>query len=311
MLRVFVSLSILILVSSIPVKAAELPEKWKHLASNVVVWFETSGRDWGTITPDFDCQGMSAGAFQWNIGKGSLWSEVLSKVPSTQFQESMPTYGTEFRSALSKGRAAAMAYVRQFQVIRHPEICKGNRRGASWSSDGSKFAGEVASLMKSPPVRAIQQIAIDRETSAGWNYATWWARGRRGSEAAPTFVELVFFTDTKNFNGIWKNEANPAAVVAFRNGRTNEAVKKEILSYMTSETENQFGVDDSIRNAQLWSSIDASDEQIDLLTFAYLVATNIAKEEAKQFRLMTLSRRGTIIFNDGWVNGERKKFLYP
>jgi hypothetical protein len=67
------------------------------------------------------------------------------------------------------------------------------------------------------------------------------------------------------------------------------------------------------RNADLWRDRKVTDDDLNLLCFAYLIATNTSPthQGASQFRLNTLSRRGTIIFNDGYVNNTRKTFDYP
>lgn len=91
----------------------------------MVAWFETSGVGYGMVTLDFDCQGLSAGVLQWNVGKGSLWHKLLSKVPAETFAVFMPTYGPDFRAALAKSKAEGLEYVRGFQTFANKKSCIG------------------------------------------------------------------------------------------------------------------------------------------------------------------------------------------
>ncbi|TBZ22538.1 hypothetical protein [Rhizobium leguminosarum] len=308
--RIFFTTASIISLSSVA-SAVTLPENWKQPAAEVVVWFETSGTSsWGSVTPDFDYQGMSAGAFQWNIGKGSLRDNILKDISKSVFEASMPVYGKKFHTALHDTTNVALEYVRGFQTFRRPDLCK-KGRGAEWTNDGKVFSQEISALMATKEVKAKQQKRIDADVKAGWEYASWWARAKRGPEASPTFVEVLFFTDTLNFNGEWKQLANYEKVKSFKGGRSNKEVLSQIATYLSSDIPDQLQIDEARKNTQLWGSINPTDDQTDLLAFSYLVAINLNKEGAKQFRFNTISRRGTIIFNDGFVNGERKKFSYP
>ncbi|WP_275791460.1 hypothetical protein [Pararhizobium gei] len=287
------------------------PEAWRKPAADMVAWFETSGVGYGMVTPDFDCQGLSAGVLQWNVGKGSLWDKLLSKVPAATFDATMPTYGADFRAALAKSKAKRLEYVRGFQTFANEESCNGNVRKAVWSTEGVAFAKEVSTLLKSAPVVALQQTALNNKLDGGWQYATWWAEAKRGVGATPTYLEFATFTDTLNFNGTWKEQANASLVEEFRKDRTDDDVFKEILDYLAAAPDDQYQRTEARKNATLWKGEGLNDEKIDLLVFAYLVATHLTKDHAKPFKLNTISRRGAILFEGGWVNGENVRFKSP
>lgn len=287
------------------------PEAWRKPAADMVAWFETSGVGYGKVTPDFDCQGLSAGVLQWNVGKGSLWDKLLSKVPAETFAVSMPTYGADFRAALAKSKAEGLEYVRGFQTFANKKSCNGNVRKAAWSTDGVTFAKEVSTLLKSAPIVALQQTALNNKLDGGWQYAIWWAEAKRGAGATPTYLEFATFTDTLNFNGTWEEQANASLVEKFRKDRTNDDVLKEILDYLAAAPEGQYQRSEARKNAILWKDQSLDDEKLDLLVFAYLVATHLTKEHAVPFKLNTISRRGAILFGGGWVNGEKVRFQSP
>lgn len=287
------------------------PDAWRKPAADMVAWFETSGVGYGMVTPDFDCQGLSAGVLQWNVGKGSLWDKLLSQVPIKTFAVSMPTYGTDFRAALANSKVERLEYVRAFQTFANDKSCNGNVRKAAWSTEGLVFAKEVSALLKSASVVALQRSALDNKLDGGWQYATWWAEAKRGAGATPTYFEFATFTDTLNFNGIWKEQANASLVEKFRKDRTNDEVFQEILDYLAAAPEGQYQRTEARKNATLWKGEALDDEKIDLLVFAYLVATHLTKDHAVPFKLNTISRRGAILFGGGWVNGENVRFKSP
>lgn len=291
---------------------ADPPDPWRSPAADTVAWFETSGVGYGMVTPDFDCQGLSAGVLQWNVGKGSLWNSLLKPVAESVFQAAMPVHGEDFRDALQKSKNERLSYVRNFQKFADSGTCDGNKRGAQWKGEAGKtFAKEVRALLQTPDVVVRQKAGLESKLDAGWNYAAWWATAKRGPNSTPTYLEFVTFTDTLNFNGRWTESANYALVKAMREGRTDADVRKEILDYLAAAPTGQYQRKEARNNAALWRDMPLNDEQLDLLCFAYLVATNITKEAAKPFKLNTLSRRGAIIFGDGWVNGTRKAFPAP
>lgn len=293
---------------------ASIPEAWLEPAIKIVSHFENSSAEgWGAVTPDFDCQGVSAGLLQRNVGRGSLWSKVLSKLPRSTFKEHMPTHGENFRvSFLSKGEVGALEFVRQLQSYKDRSTCKsGNARGARWTEEGRVFAQELSALMEGRLAMDAQRADVRETLQAAWNYAKWWVADRKGADVTPSFVELVFFADTLTFNGTWKKDANYTLVERLREGRTNKEVFTEILDYLASDVPDQVQAEEAKKNAKLWSTRVVTDDELDLLAFAYLVGKGLAKPDAVQFRLNTISRRGTIIFNDGYVNGDRQTFSSP
>lgn len=234
------------------------PEAWRKPAADLVAWFETSGVGYGMVTPDFDCQGLSAGVLQWNVGRGSLWDKLFSKVPAETFAVSMPTYGADFRAALAKSKAE----VRGFQTFANKKSCSGNVRKAAWSTDGVTFAKEVSILLKSAPVVALQQTALNNKLDGGWQYATWWAEAKRGAGATPTYLEFATFTDTLNFNGTWKEQANASLVEKFRKDHTNDDVLKENPGLLGCGSKRPVSKIRGTKNARLWKDQSLDDESL-------------------------------------------------
>ncbi|WP_018097638.1 hypothetical protein [Sinorhizobium meliloti] len=149
-----------------------------------------------------------------------------------------------------------------------------------------------------------------RQVDSGWQYATWWAEAKRAG-ATPTYLEFATFTDTLNFNGTWKEQANVSLAEKFRKDRTDDDVFKEILVYLAAAPEGQYQGSEARKNATLWKDQSLVDEKLDLLVFAYLVARHLTKEHAVPFKLNTISRGGAILFGGGWVNGEKVRFQSP
>jgi hypothetical protein len=69
------------------------------------------------------------------------------------------------------------------------------------------------------------------------------------------------------------------------------------------------------QNVALWQNRPVTTDELDLFLHAYLIAKHITKishdkdkPDPIQFRLNALSRAGTVIFNDGYVNKTHKSF---
>jgi hypothetical protein len=297
-----------ILIGNVSVRAA-IPEAWKKPALEVVGWFETGGGDWGMVTPDFDCQGVSAGIFQWNVGKGSL-KGLLNKFSNNSVLQFMPTYGQEFLRKINESRMSALNYVRSFQKYKNPNNCNALKRGASWTQQGNIFRRELSALMSSEEGQRIQTAVTDQEAERAWELAVEWSAAKRGAGSSPTFKEFVFFYDTLNFNGtFWKSIANYRKVSELKRMKGNKQAYQEAINYLKTERSYKYyQIWEANRNVELWGSKTPIDDDLDLFLHAYLVARSIAKPAAIPFRLNVISRRGTIIFNEGYVNRTLKTF---
>lgn len=83
----------------------------------------------------------------------------------------------------------------------------------------------------------------------------------------------------------------------------------EVLNYLKTERSyHYYQVWEANQNVELWRDKVPTTEELDLILHACLVATHIKKPKAIPFRLNSISRSGTVIFNDGYVNRTHKSF---
>lgn len=281
------------------------PDTWEKSAVEVVGWFETlDDHGWGVVAGDFDCNGISAGVLQWNVGTNSL-NGLINKFSEAALAEFMPTYGLQFRQKINS--PTALAYVRSFQTYKNPASCNGNLRKAAWTKTGTILRDELSALLASDEGKTIQLHATEQTARNAWLIATQWSFAKRGL-SEPTFQEFVFFFDTVNFNGKLFNEANYASVYKFINSLGSEAAYGKILKYLRMNHANQYQVKDAIHNSELWRTKTPTMDDLELIVSGYLEGKSITKKKSIPFRLITIARRGTIVFNDGYVNTQRKSF---
>ncbi|HEV7700675.1 MAG TPA: hypothetical protein VGO43_10645, partial [Pyrinomonadaceae bacterium] len=73
--------------------------------------------------------------------------------------------------------------------------------------------------------------------------------------------------------------------------------------YLATERSSKYYQEwEAAENAKLWEARQPTEDELDLFLHAYLVAKHIGAANAIPFRLNVMSRRGVIIFNDGYVN---------
>lgn len=290
------------------VVSADVPEEWKKPALEVVGWFETKSNSWGEVSTDFDCQGVSAGILQWNIGKGGL-GRLLNSFTTDDIRRYMPTYGDPFVASVNESKEAGLKFVRSLQRYKNVNSCNGNVRGASWTQQGKVFQQELSSLMSSQEGIKIQIKAADGDAARAWGLAVEWSVAKRNT-SSPTFREFVFFYDTLNFNGtFWKSIASYQKVSQLKTALGADRAYREAIDWLQNESSKKYYQEwEASRNAELWRSKTPTEDESDLILQAYLLARSITKKSAIPFRLLVLSRRGTIVFNDGYVNRTHKTF---
>ena len=286
------------------------PQEWKVPALKVVAWFETKSDRWDVVTPDFDCNGISAGILQWNVGKGLL-TKLLNRFPAQTVDHFMPTYGKELIKNLNISTKHGLQYVQKFQKYKNPQTCNGNKRGASWTTAGKLLHDELSALLGSNEGPAIQIAFADDTANLTWRFAQEWSLAARGN-LSPTYTEFLFFYDTINFNGtFWECVATYKKVSELR-AKGNQKAFEDVISYLKKErSQPYYQTWDADQNVTIWGSKQVNDDQIVLLLHGYIVAQNIKKKSAIPFRLNVISRRGTIVFQDGFVNHTRKSIPPP
>lgn len=155
-----------------------------------------------TVSGDFDCQGMSVGVAQWNLGKSfTSVAEIVASVPPATRRSLMPTHGPLFEQALAAGQAATMAFVRSLQTIVDPQSCDANKRLARWNSGGKVFVLELGKVLALPESIATQHRLRRDVFKHGKIHAVRWAKALRGAASEPTLKEIAYFVDMQNFNG--------------------------------------------------------------------------------------------------------------
>ncbi len=153
---------------------------------------------------------------------------------------------------------------------------------------------------------------MNAKLRAGWNLSNTWSKSKYGTAGLQSFEEFAFFVDTVNFNGTWWSDyASFAKVCALRATMSDEALFDEILDYLGAELPNQVQTNEATKNIKLWSKRIPTSDELDLMAMAYLISKHIGAKNAVQFKKNVISRRGAIVFNDGWVNGVRKTFPRP
>lgn len=315
--RALIAVPALVLISGhgVAQRSDRPPDSWRDPAANIVAWFETSGagaRSYGYVAGDFDGQGVSAGCWQWNIGKGSLWSEILKDVPERELREAMPVFGARLRDALRRGPMHGMVFAKELQTYIDENAHTAGARGATWKPEGRRFAAELSALLDSPAGRALQDRAIDSKLDMAWTLATAWARALRSPSATPSFREFAAFCDAYNFSGTWWTELAGAPRVEARRHRLGDREAfAGVIAFLRSDIPGQLQARAARQNAEIWERLSPNEEQLQLMLMAQLTAEAIGKPNAVQFKKNLVSRRGAVVFNDGYVNGTRKRFEMP
>lgn len=249
-----------------------------------------------TVSSDFDCQGMSIGVAQWNIGKSFMSVKaIVTSVPLARRSGLMPTHGQLFEQALAAGQAATMTFVRSLQTIADPKSCDANKRLARWNKDGRVFVLELGQVLSLPESVAAQRQLRSGIFMDGNSNAVRWAKALRGPASAPTLKEIAYFVDMQNFNGggLQKFQLPYAGLDA--TART--ACVADAIAYLRTADEPFLLHKKAARkNATLLQPALLSDSELVLFCNAYKVAVMLNKSYSRQFRLTTINRRAAILF---------------
>ncbi len=293
------------LIFTSPGYGSDVNRQYFEQALEVIVSFETSSKNpWGSITPDFDRQGVSCGIFQWNIGQGSL-PRLVQQAPKELVLQHMPKFGADFWKACHSNKEEGLAIVRSWQDIRETMVNGKPKRRVAWKPSSKDAPKELSALFSSPAMKTLQMEAALRSGQAAWNNAETWARALRGADATPTLREFTAFLDTQVFNGGMAN-LDYADVKKYKDAHQREDHIQVICDWLASAAEPSYQVDEAHKNAELWRKAH-SENETDAFILFYLRALQSNGDSGK-FKPNVLSRRGTIIFNDGWVNDTRMSF---
>ena len=260
-----------------------MDEDWIETALAITGGFETAGDPFAGLAGDFDGQGLSCGALQWNVGQGTL-QPLVRAAGEACVAAHMPVHGAAFWTAMNASVADGLAAVRAFQ--NKARLDPG-------------FAAELAAFLVSPEMRRAQIAASRRIGARALRLAQGWARDRGANET--TRHEFCWFFDLVTQNGGPKGLAL-ADALAF--AASNSEPGYMICDWLAKRAAPEFGWRDARRNAALWREQDAAAR--DLFVLSYLRAQKCAVRS----RAAVMNRKGTIVCGHGWVNG-RLRDLSP
>lgn len=265
---------------------AGVQRDWLEAAVKVTCGFENAGDPYVGVTGNFDGQGISCGAMQWNIGQGSL-QPMVKAVGKTLVDSCMPTFGQKLWDACDASPSAGTTMV------------------AGWHVDNKlpKAArDELRALMGAREMRAQQDRAMAGNADKALALATRWAASR--GDARPDKRAFMWFFDTVCQNGSMKG-LTYADVRHFTGGDGRAAAVQAVCASLATVPGRSGHVKDAHKNADAWAKLD-DPASVDLLVLSFLRA---AKSLAR-WRHVVLNRKGTIAAGHGWVNSSEHDFSH-
>jgi hypothetical protein len=276
-----------------------LPEGFFLAAAKVSASFETTRRDpYVDVTPDFDGQGLTLGMFGWNIRQGSLQPLVAAAGWET-VHTSMGRYASDFWKACDpKNVSGGLNIVHSWQV--------------NWGTDNVKFRPEHAGVVKelqaflgTQTMREVQRRNVRERSNKAWRLATAWARRDHPNSPVPTVREHAVFLDTIVQNGSFAGLTYDDTVKWYAE-HPGELPSHAVCDYLSRVTDPQWQPVSAQADAELWKDhFPARYERLLLLSFMRAKISNGSGGRAKA---NVLCRRGTILANQGVVNGLRWTF---
>jgi len=265
-------------------KPMPVPQDWKAAAVAITPGFEVAGDPYQGVSGNFDGMGISCGALQWNIGKGSL-QPMVKAVGQPAVLAAMPTCGAQLCQACHSTVSAGLAIVNSWQT-------------------GSKLKpvakAELRALMGSPAMKAQQNARIDAVAATANSRATAWATTR---PAGPVTKRLFcWFFDLTTQNGGLAGMTYKA-VADFIALNSPDLADDFICDFLAGQTGASGHIKDANRNAALWRNT-ASAEKLELLVMTYLRSGS----SLPQWRHVVINRKGSIAMGGGWVNGNLYDF---
>jgi hypothetical protein len=285
------------------------PEPAVEKLRPVISFIETGGAaGYGSVTHDFDGQGMSAGLLQWNIGKGSL-QPLVRRILNADQKSARLILGDYADEVFEK--FAPISTSDQLEWIRTYQTTGDTKR---WKPESADFVARFSQLMASEAGVLEQELLIAKKVSIAWNCAVEWF----GDGHVPTIREHGIFVDVLTFHSaFWKTSASRAKVRAFvaAAGDHDLALEKILIYLNSTPVADQHQVPHARANAKLWRELRAagkmSDAEVELLVFAYLIADAIGLPNALPFKFVTIGRKGMIALNEGYVNDRDTPKSFP
>ena len=315
-------------------------EHWTNRAMDLVAKFE--GSDFGAITADVDCQGLSLGKRQHTIKGNSakyIFDEVISLVGRGGLDEivheTLGDKASEFALLVEesiKSQEGRVARVRGWQEIKRGdrwtdltegECATGSKRSVTPSSLRLKypFGERIAAFLHHPKVVQAQRNLISRSGTVALERATCWARAVR-RESRPTFQEYLFFFDYLIQNGDSFTERNALQSVVLTmqfsrdkiTAKDDPSVRQKMIQLkewleagfnnMRNAVRGRDHADYASENATQWMArFDKGTVTNDQVRLAYIGLMRAILGN-NQWAYAAMNRRGTIAFAGGIVNGQ-------
>lgn len=256
-----------------PVKEVrnEIPREFVEKAFEITGTFE--GTNWGTVSPNFDGQGISCGKLQWNYGQGSLQSKIL-QVFVNKFGENVlnsffpePVSPSAFMSAKKAIAFSMMMQTKKFSLKSRKYIYS---MKSNWTFAWKNF-------LEDPRTVEIQKDAAASLASKAWSYIEKY-------NLPKDKLHFCFCFDVVVQNGGFNGVAYP-------------------IQYDTLDNTYKKCLDDAdlmmLENAKIWSKSSIIRSQNKLL-FIWINRRVTKNKWAKD----VISRKGTIAHYHGFVHGK-------
>jgi hypothetical protein len=315
-------------------------EQWTNRAMDFVAKFE--GSDFGAITADVDCQGLSLGKKQHTIKGNSIknvFEEVIALVGRPGLDqiigETLGDKATEFNLLVDESlnnSAARMARVRSWQEIKQGarwvdltegECATGAKRGISPTSLRLKvpYGERIAAFLQHATITQAQRTLIGRGGKMALERAACWALAAR-REPRPSFQEYLFFFDylIQNGDSFTERSALQTVILTMQFDKESVASKDDALvrqkmiqlkEWLEAGFKNMRNpgaardhADYAKENAGRWMArFNEGAVTKDQVRLAY-VGLMRAMLGNNQWAYAAMNRRGTIAFGNGVVNGQ-------
>lgn len=258
--------------------------------------------DTKTVSSDFDCQGMSIGIVQWNLGKSfGKVKEIILSVPATERQKLMPIYGESLVAVLNQGKQPTINFVRSLQKISKLDSCDAKVRKAVWNDNGKIFAKELSHLLSTQQsIKTQRSLRIDIFND-GLKNATRWAHAIRGVNAEATPKEIAYFVDMQIFNGNGLQKFG----IEYRplDAKTRDACVIDTLHYLaTAKDTYLLHRNAAAKNAKILSKQKLGESESNLFCFTYKLSQQLNRPHSRQFKLTVINRRAAILYGGAYYS---------
>jgi hypothetical protein len=272
---------------------------------NVIELFEGRAK-YQSVSNGFDCQGMSIGSAQWNVGKSfNAVKSILLSNSNSAFAEHMPTFGKGLLAAVSESQGATMKFVESLQV-NESQSCDSKTRKTKWTAQGNRFVRELSSILGTDASIGMQRKLANKIFMYGLKNAQLWATTTRGLNAVPSTKEIAYFVDMQTFNGggfakfgVCPKVLSPAEL--------EQTIASALKLLKTADEPYLLHKVAARKNGKLLNLDTQSENDRALFACAYLLTQKLNAPHARQFKLTTLNRRAIILFGEAYYADSDKQ----